>query len=150
MSMHLRFLTEEDCSTLLEWRNDPVTRAMSRLQHVVSAEQHQRWFTRAVDDPVRIMLMGMVADRKVGLVRFDPIGEDWEVSINVNPAERGKGLGKTLLKLGMEHFWAIKPQAKLVAEVRPENAPSQRIFESCGFVMIRKDHGHFMFEAARV
>ena len=148
--MQLRFLTDADSDDLFLWRNDPVTRAMSRNHEVVTPEQHRRWFSKSLADPVRILFMGMLGPRKIGLVRFDRVGDGWEVGINLNPAERGQGLGATLLRLGTEHFWAINPGQRLTAEVRLDNAASRKIFEACGFRRIDTDAEHDHFEAQQI
>ena len=66
---------------------------MSRNHDPVTEADHRRWFNRAIDDPVNIMFMGMLGPHKIGLVRFNHVEDVWEVSINVNPAGRGKGQG---------------------------------------------------------
>ena len=146
--MQLRFLTPDDCDILLAWRNDPLTRAMSRTQDPIAPEDHRRWFARAIDDPVKIMMMGLEGRRQIGLIRFDPLDQLWEVGLNLAPAERGKGLGKILLRLGMEHFWQINPAARLCASVRADNLASRKIFETCGFQRIETRAEHDYFEAA--
>ena len=145
--MQLRFLSNEDCDILLQWRNDPVTRSMSRNQDEVSADQHRRWFAQALDNPDMILLMGIKDGQRIGLIRFDQQEDRWETSINLNPAERGKGLGKTLLRQGMEHFWSVYPMQRLSAWVRAENLVSRKIFEACGFKLIASGPDHLYFVA---
>lgn len=147
--MHLRFLTHEDSDALLEWRNDPVTRAMSRNSDLVTAQQHQKWFATALADPKRMMVMGVIDQRQIGLLRFDPVGSDWEVGINLNPSERGKGLGTLLLRLGCDQFWTQHPDQKLIAAVRTDNVASRKIFEACGFHHVNRQDQHDHFEAVR-
>ena len=136
----LRQATADDCHDLLAWRNDPHTRAMSRQTGEIGLDQHLAWFARVLGDHRRYFLIGMQDQRKVGLVRFDQEGDSrWEVGINLNPAERGKGLGKALLAAAVGHFWTAKPGVKLLAEVRLENTASRKIFEACGFHWVGQD-----------
>lgn len=145
--MQLRFLTNDDCDVLFQWRNDPLTRAMSRQQDEVALDQHRKWFGQALNDPAKILLMGVMEGRQIGMIRFDQQEDAWEVSINLNPAERGKGLGKRLLRQGMEHFWSVYPLHHLSAWVRADNQASRKIFEACGFKVIASDPDHLYFVA---
>ncbi len=70
----------------------------------------------------------------VGVVRFDADKKDvmtYGVSITVDPRHRGKGFGYSMLY----HACQIMQTETLTAEIRPDNLPSRRIFERCGFVL---------------
>ena len=136
----LRRADADDSRDVLAWRNDPHTRAMSRQTQAIAWDQHHLWFTRVLQDPRRYFVIGMLDQRKVGLVRFDQDEEgSWEVGINLNPLERGQGLGKALLAVAVGYFQDLHPDARLRAEVRLDNAVSRRIFELCGFQWVSRD-----------
>lgn len=126
--MIVRRATQADAADVWRWRQDPLTRAMSRSQGEVALEDHLRWFSAALADPRRTMLIGEADDQKVGLVRFD-LEDVAEVSINVNPDLRGRGYGQALLLAAMSGV-----DGDVWAEIREENLASQRIFEQAGFV----------------
>lgn len=127
MTLAVRPAVLADSLDVLAWRNDPHTRAMSRNQDEVDAAAHQAWFERALSDPRRALLIGEIDGAKVGMVRIDR-GEETEVSINLNPAHRGRGLAYALLTQALasvrEDVWA---------EIRDGNAASLRLFERAGF-----------------
>lgn len=126
--MIVRRATKDDAVDVWKWRQDAHTRAMSRSQDEVPLEAHMGWFAAALADPGRTLLIGEADGCKVGMVRLDR-GEVVEVSINVNPDQRGRGHGQALL-LG-----ALEGVAEDVwAEIREDNVASQRIFERAGFV----------------
>jgi len=143
--MKIRPITLDDSAVILEWRNDPHTRAMSRTHDPVSFEDHTKWFQKAIAGTNRLMLMGEQDGRKIGLVRFDRDGGSWETGINLNPDERGKGLGALLLRTAVLQFQALHPSQKLTAVIRPDNQASRKIFEACGFRWVdrRDEHDHF-------
>ena len=58
-----------------------------------------------------------------------------EVSININPQFRGKGLGKEFLSQSIAKFIKRKPGFVMKARVLIENQRSKRLFKSCGFVV---------------
>ena len=131
----LRRAAQDDALDVLRWRNDPVTRAMSRAQDVVEEAAHLAWFARAIDDPRRTLLIGELGGQKVGIVRFDH-GEETEVSINLNPDCRGRGLSYALLSEALAYA-----SGPVIAEIRPENLASVRLFERAGFVFTDRPDG---------
>lgn len=108
---------------------------MSRTQDEVQQQSHVEWFDRAVSDPRQTLLIGEVDGEKVGMVRFDH-GDPTEVSININPICRGRGLGYSLLSEAMK--WSA---GDLLAEIKEENTASKRIFERAGFQLQAMDGG---------
>jgi RimJ/RimL family protein N-acetyltransferase len=108
---------------------------MSRCSAVIDEEQHKTWFSKALQDPGRILLIGIHLNKKVGMVRFDRNREKlWEANIVIAPKFRGRGLGKLFLDMALKYFFSEHPEASLLAEIRRCNATSQRLFFSLGFV----------------
>ncbi len=142
----LRPATFDDSNDLLVWRNDPHTRAMSRDHDLVAPDDHKRWFTKALHDKGRVILLAEHEGRKIGVARFDQTETGWETGINLNPAERGKGLGGALLTMAVERFTIDHPDQILTAVIRPDNSVSRAIFEACGFRFVdrRDEHDHFV------
>lgn len=126
--MIIRKATSEDALDVLAWRNDPLTRAMSRVQDVVEEASHGAWFSKAINDPRRTVLIGELDEQKIGMVRFDH-GDETEISININPSFRGRGLGYQLLCAALAYVGG-----PIVAEIRDDNIASLRLFERAGFV----------------
>ena len=127
--MIIRKAAQGDSDDILAWRNDPVTRAMSRSHDVIRPSDHMTWFTAALADPRRTLLIGDLPDRKVGMVRLDH-GETSEVSINLNPLCRGQGLALPLLSLALADI-----HGTVEAEVHDRNLPSLKLFERAGFIL---------------
>lgn len=125
----------QDSKHIWEWRNDPITRQMSRTTDAIPWEKHKEWYARAAKDPKKAILMAYVNGIPACMVRFDYIQNDYaEININMNPAMRGKGLGKPILATACRHGFDTLKLSRIYAEIKPENAPSVRIFEGTGFV----------------
>ena len=125
--MTIRNATEADAEDVWAWRQDAVTRAMSRSPGETPLAAHRAWFAAALSDPGRTILIGELGGVKAGMVRFDR-GAVTEISINVNPACRSRGYGQMLLSLALE-----REDGEVWAEIRVENVASQRLFERVGF-----------------
>jgi RimJ/RimL family protein N-acetyltransferase len=131
----VRPAAEADSVAIWSWRNDPVTRSVSVHTAEIPWADHERWFGGVLVDPDRLLLVGAVEGEPIGVVRFDrQEGEGrWEVSINLAPAARGRGLAVPLLRAGREWLGEREKVSEVTALVRDDNAASQRTFRGAGY-----------------
>jgi len=135
--LELRPATAEDAEDLLLWRNDEVTRRMSRNTGMVAREDHLKWYASALSDPAKLLLIGCVNGSAIGMARFDLLEPGvWEVSINLDPACRGRGLSRPLLAAALAAIAQRQP-TRVVARIKPFNAVSRHLFESLGFRLVQ-------------
>ncbi|WP_414471782.1 GNAT family N-acetyltransferase [Microvirga sp. M2] len=120
--MRIRPVVIGDARVLFDWRNDPLTRAMSRTTDPVEWDRHVAWLTRRLEAPEPHLYIAEVDGRPVGTIRID--GE--EVSYTVTPSERGKGYAVEMLRWARERF------GMLTAGIKPENEASIRAAEKAG------------------
>lgn len=132
-AIRLRLAEPDDSETLWLWRNDPLMRAMAKTQEPIPWPEHATWFERLqAGGNTRIYIAEAGADQ-AAMVRFDRVEEGALVSINVNPALRGRSIGKAVLASACQQYSERYPVAGFVAEVKIDNAASRRIFEAAGF-----------------
>lgn len=125
----LRPATLADSTLLLEWRNDPLTRAMSISTDEVHLAAHEAWLARSLDNPDRSLLIAEHDGRPVATVRIDR-GDETELSWTVAPIARGRGVGSAAV--------STVAQPGMVARIKPENTASRRIAERAGFRFIER------------
>jgi RimJ/RimL family protein N-acetyltransferase len=145
--MEFRRADEGDSLDLLAWRNDAATVAASLTGARVAEADHRAWFARVLADSARILLIAEQAGEKIGMVRFDAEADGgWEVSINLAPSARGRGLAANVLAGGIAAGFPAAQRPPLSARVKRSNPASWRIFERCGFVVRREEDGvgHFV------
>lgn len=145
----LRAATTHDAEVLLEWRNDPTTRAMSQNSTPVAHATHMAWFQAALANDKRRIMIAEDQDGPVGMVRIDiaPDGTQAEVSINIAPDARNKKLAAPLLLLAHADMATVAPDVKLLtARIKTDNPRSQRAFERAGYVWARQDNGYNFYE----
>jgi len=134
--VRLRRARMDDALDVLGWRNDPHTRAMSREGGLVEPDAHLAWFEKALADPRKLVFVAESDGRKVGMARFDDLGGAWEVSINLAPAERGRGFGRALLEAALAALFQVVGSTPVIAEIKPVNTGSIRVFEAAGFLRL--------------
>lgn len=125
-----------DSQTMFEWRNHPSTRAASRASDILDPEAHAHWLERTLADPTRLLLIGEIGVRTVGVIRFDLMDTGrMEVSLYLDPAMHGVGLGPRLLVAGevAAHQWGGGGPLTVHATVLESNVASARMFKRAGY-----------------
>lgn len=133
----------QDSKVIWEWRNNSHTREMSIDSNFVNWDDHEVWFEKSLNNKNRFLYVGSHLEFKgilVGMSRFDfnEHSNSAEVSINLNPDMRNKGLSAPLLLASIEEFKKYK-KSLLTATVKKENLASIKCFEKCGFQLVRQD-----------
>lgn len=137
LALQARAAQQSDSRLLFDWRNDEETRAASRSISPVSWDEHAQWFAAVIADPLRHLYIVETSEEpapvSIGMCRFDgKDGAPTEISINLDPAFRGRGLSAQVLRLAIDTFRAGGGGA-LKATIRPGNVASVRAFEHVGF-----------------
>jgi spore coat polysaccharide biosynthesis predicted glycosyltransferase SpsG/RimJ/RimL family protein N-acetyltransferase len=132
--LRYRPATSADEDRLLEWRNDPDTRAASRSADPVDRPDHAGWLAAALADPRRVLLIVEAEGGPAGTLRFDLDGDAAEISVTVAPERRGAGIAAQAVREGSELVLAAWPRlARIDAVIRPGNRASITAFERAGF-----------------
>jgi len=147
----VRQAVRTDILDILLWRNDPRTRQMFWQGKKIDWKEHESWFLYALEDPQsqHNIFIAQIGTDKIGMVRFDTYDgnpQQFEISINMNPGWRGKGLAKSAL---LESIAAFRDSTKvelLRAETKETNTASRKLFLSCGFSYVHYDAGGCNYE----
>ena len=130
----LRAATAADCERVFEWRNAEENRRHSFDTHALSLGEHRAWYTKAIADSGRALLIGQLEGNPIGVLRFDFNETVATVSIYLLPGLGGRGLGTSLLDAGTA--WIRKTHSRITtlrAEARPENVSSKGTFSAAGY-----------------
>jgi len=136
-TVYVRNATDQDTKDLWTWSNDFVTRRNSISKDEISWQSHTDWFEKSQQNENRVILIAVdrQSAEKIGMVRFDTDGDGGAVvSINLNPSWRARGMSSRLLNLAIEAF-SQENQCVLTANIKPDNLPSLKCFQRCGFSM---------------
>jgi len=122
LQVTLRLATIEDAPLLLQWRNDPVTRAASLSIAVVGWEEHLAWVNRVLVSQDHQLFIAYVEGQAVGTARSDRHSSVHELSWTVAPNWRGQGVAKLMAKQLADQF-----SGPICARVKLDNLASQNI-----------------------
>lgn len=137
---------DESLRLVMQWRNDVDTRKQSFDQEPKEWPKFRTEFLREYsNDPSLPCFFALVAGRRVAFIRFRRLKDlngssaqqalpypSVDVSINVAPEERARGLGKLILSRIGELLLALGICSAL-AEIKVGNDTSERVFKAAGF-----------------
>ncbi len=130
----LRRAEPADAEAVWRWRNEPDARAASRHAEPIPLDEHDRWFERRLGDPNTIFLIvGDKAGNDVGYVRFDLEARRAEISIALEPAARGKGLGVAAIRSASHSLLSEGRASTIQARIKTDNEASVRAFRRAGY-----------------
>ncbi len=128
--MRLRSATMKDADFLLKLKNDPVMRKFAVVSHEkIKLKNHLAWLGKHLGEIQIVMVKG----KRLGMFRI----ANKEVSINLSPEARGKGLGSKVLKKCPKGVWA---------KIVHGNVPSMRIFIKNGFEIVGHERNYYVLE----
>ncbi|MGE0093998.1 MAG: UDP-2,4-diacetamido-2,4,6-trideoxy-beta-L-altropyranose hydrolase [Alphaproteobacteria bacterium] len=126
----LRPATMGDAETMLQWQRQPETRRHARVTEAPDEVTHRAWLGAHLTNPDCLLNLVMHDEEPAGVLRLDRKGEKgWEVSILIDAARHGHGVGTAALAAARR----LVPEASLLAEVLPENVASHALFLSAGY-----------------
>lgn len=131
----LRPVTMTDARRLWLWRNHPSTRTVSRNAAEIEWTTHEAWFVRRLSMPEPRFWLGQVGQVDVGVIRFDALEDQghYEVSLFLDPALHGLGLGRALLRAGEATISRRGASTTIHAQVMPGNPASGKLFAGSGY-----------------
>jgi L-amino acid N-acyltransferase YncA len=131
---------EDQARLILEWRNDPETRAASFRSKIITWEEfwpefRGNYFRNSKLPPVFVVHAGERVAYMGFQTRVHPqakYGNCCNISVNVNPKIRSRGVGTASLLLAAV-FLKNAGIDEVLAEIKCDNDHSIRVFEKVGF-----------------
>lgn len=134
MKAYLRSAEESDLDLLFQWVNDKEVRKNSFQTKDVTYEEHQKWFMDMLHREDVKQYIYVLEEEPVGQIRICLNKDEAEISYSIAPKYRCLGYGKQMIaalkKVVQEEYPKVK---RLVAQVKPENAASLKVFLDCGY-----------------
>lgn len=140
--MHLQPASAQDWKLLLEWRNDIDARMNSQSMQFIPENCHRAWLDSVISSSNRHLYIAYENEQPIGTVRADTDPESGisELSWTTAPSARGRGFGKTMVKMLAE-----QTGGRLLAKIKPGNANSIKIAEHAGLKFSHEDNGILVY-----
>lgn len=145
MTYHaLRPMTESDLAQVLQWRNHLEVRRYMYTTHIISLEEHRKWFINASSNPDTDLLIYEQNGKAKGLVNITRTRSsevaDWGFYLAPKAV---KGSGSELGKLALEYAFAKHGLHKLCGQALGFNERSIAFHKKLGFIeegRLREQH----------
>jgi RimJ/RimL family protein N-acetyltransferase len=134
--LSVREVRMPDADLLLRWANDPETRRQSLHSGTIDDDEHLSWLAGILADPARSLVVVETAGSPIGQVRLDlpPASSAATVSIALAPGSRGRGLGPSVLRVGIRELRRLTGwQGPIDALIKSTNDASLATFSIGGF-----------------
>lgn len=130
----LRHAIASDARCIFDWVNDPEVRRQSFSSDPITWENHLQWFEKKLQSQDTRFYILEKKGQPVGQIRFDIRGQEAVIGYLLDAAWRGKGLGRIVLKKGVQALLQNRPDVNLIAgSVKQSNPASCRAFEKLHF-----------------
>lgn len=131
----------ENCRIIWRWRNDRTTRKYSFNTRKIPYTEHSKWFNDVLVSREKKIFMLVLGKKKIGTVRFDFLRDGAaEIHINLDPTQRGRGLGTPSIKKSCKYAFSKLKIKKMIAKIKPSNKRSIHAFSKAGFSIIEKNN----------
>lgn len=142
----LRDVTEDDRRRLLAWRNSPDVALYMYSDHVISPDEHDRWFDGMAGDASRRYWIIEANNLPVGLANLADISRThgrcaWAYYL-ADPSVRGLGVGSWVEFAVIEHVFGPLGLRKLWCEVLASNEAVWKLHMRYGFQQEALFRGH--------
>ena len=137
---------EENGKLIMEWRNDEHTRQMCynsdlKIWDKFKGEFEEKYYNNYIKplfayyNNIKIAFIGFVGNIDADIETNKNI---CKIGINICPEYRNKGLGKIIVNKSIEYIKKNFPLTKkIIAEIKPFNIASNKLFLSCNFKFIK-------------
>ena len=138
MTVVLRDIRPEDKFLIRAWRNSRAVAGYMFTDHLITLEEHERWFKEILGDPRRRYWIISHNQKDVGLANLYGIDATnkrayWG-SYLANEGSRGKGVGAVAGYLVLRYVFDELHFNRLCCEVLVANSAAMNLYKSFGFV----------------
>ncbi len=139
--LSLRQASTLDLQNLFDLRNHSQVREQSHDSDIISFEEHQDWFRKALENNSKQILIAQKKSDFIGMVRLDFIDGAYLMSWAVHPEFQGCGFGKEMVSIVSKTV-----DNTLRAEIKQDNFSSIKIAEYIGMKLINKIEGILFYQ----
>ena len=143
----LRLANIEDAECTYKWANNATVRQYALTQNEILKQEHVKWFSDKITDSNCLYYIALSNNKAVGSFRLD-INKAGTALISylLDPTFHGKGLGKLLLKAGIDKAKTDKRIGNFLGYVKDQNRASLNLFKANGFSEELQEDGLIKFQ----
>ncbi len=137
----IRPVVKDDVEQLFIWVNEIEVRKQSVISKPIEFEDHHKWLLSKIKSTESFLFIAIMGRIQVGQIRFDLVNGYFEIDYSIDRDYRGYGLGKEIIKRGVEELIILIDTPKIRAKVKKGNLASNSIFSKIGFNKLKTQDG---------
>ena len=142
----IRRIEIKDKDLILQWRNSERVRSNMYNDHVISQQEHDAWFSRALVDTSAAYLVFIHEDRPIGFASFTNISTThgrcyW--AFYLGEVDVPRGCGSVMEFFALDYAFSLLKIRKLCCEVFAFNGGVVKLHEKFGFVQEGRFAEHY-------
>ena len=143
----LKKLKQSDIYNLFYWVNDNDVIKNSKKKKKINFNEHRVWFQNIISSNKNFIFILYLNDVPIGQIRFDLIRKDnYLITFSIDKIFRNKGYGVVLIKKSLIRLSNQNIKKRFIAQVRPKNLSSIKVFEKNGFKFDKIVDGLLQYE----
>jgi len=148
MILRLRRASEADIEITFAWVNNEIVRKFSVNKKKISFNSHRDWFTKRINSKeTAYYILEEIDGEALGSIRFDIDDDEARINYLIDPKRHGIGLGKFIVKQGIDAIKKEFPEAQAVyGWVFKSNIASIKIFQKLEFRLVEEKNSMFKFQ----
>lgn len=135
--------TKDDCDLVFSLSNDFIVRANSFSTKPIAYDSHCEWYKKIISDANTLFFLIFENNDFVGQMRFNrdsAKSNNCVISLSITENFRGKHISSDFLKIGIKELNSNWSNINyIIAEVKKENLPSNKMFSRNGFVLMSSE-----------
>ena len=144
----VRKVTQNDSDMLLNWRNQDYIRQHMATNHVISQQEHDKWFAKMLVSAADCYLVFEFKGLPIGLIYFNKINNinaEWGFYIG-NKEYLGSGFGFAMEIYAVWYAFVVLKIKKLLCYVKHTNKNAYNLYIKFGFSEYQKDDDYIYLE----
>lgn len=134
---HLKDLKEDDLELVLNWRNSKAIRSSMYTDHIITMEEHKKWFNKVGSDNTMAVKIFSNENKPLGLVnisKIDQINNKCYWGFYIGEPDAPTGSGTIMGILALEYMFAELDIRKICTEILEFNTASLHYHKKLGFI----------------
>jgi len=136
--LYIRNANLDDTDLLYSWSNNEQVRKQSFQSSKIEYNDHCKWFENKLKDDSTLIFIVETNQNPVGVVRFQIDNKLATIGVSIDEDYRGKGLGATLIEMGVHSYFKEKDYS-ILASIKKQNTASIKSFKKAGFLFLKDE-----------
>jgi RimJ/RimL family protein N-acetyltransferase len=143
----IREIEKQDRRALWEWRNDPISKNLLKVDRDLEYSKHVHWFDAVTKDRKKLLCVASVNTIRIGGALFElQSHESYSIRAFLKPVYWGQGYGPDVISSSIDFLRSNRAVAKVSAFADKTEINLRELFENAGLEATNETESSVVFE----